>query len=72
MVKIYNICSIMNSNQKYVLKLLFLTVNNLLICWNLDVTFTLCQVRSHGDIQGQLPKIFCAFLCQISTLLATP
>ena len=36
------------------------TVNSrsLYICWNLDVTFTLCQVRSHGDIQGQCPKFF--------------
>jgi len=24
--------------------------NSLHICWNLDVTFTLCQARSHGGI----------------------
>jgi len=34
------------------------TVNSLHICWNLDVTFILCQVHSHGDIQGQCPKFF--------------
>jgi len=61
MVKSYNISVIMNLNQKYVIKLLFLhlstisTVNNLHICWNLNVTYTLFQARSHGDIQGQCP-----------------
>jgi len=34
------------------------TVNNLHICWNLDVNFTLCQARSHGGIQEQCPSIF--------------
>jgi len=34
--------------------------NSLYICWNLDVTFTLCQARSHGSIQGKCPKFFCA------------
>jgi len=31
-----------------------ITINNQHICWNyLDVTFTLCQARSHGNIQGR-------------------
>jgi len=36
------------------------TVNSLHICWNLDVTFTLCQTRSHGAFRGSVPKFSCA------------
>jgi len=36
------------------------TVNSLHICWNLDVTFTLSQARSHGVFRGSVPKFFCA------------
>jgi len=45
----------MNLNQKYVLKLLFLTVNSLHTCWNLGLTFILFLAHSHGLIQGQCP-----------------
>ena len=34
------------------------TVNSLHICWNLYVTFTLCQARSHGGIQGAVSLNF--------------
>jgi len=34
------------------------TVNGLHICWNLDVSFTLCLACSHGGIQAQFPFIF--------------
>jgi len=44
----------MHLNRKYVSKLLFLH-STAYICWNLDVSFTLCQACSHGGIQGQCP-----------------
>jgi len=43
---------VINLNQKYVVKLLFLH-----ICWNLDASFTLSQAHSRGGIQGQCPYI---------------
>jgi len=49
MVKTYDLC-VMNLNQNYVLKTTISMFNSLHICWNLDVTFTLCQARSHGGI----------------------
>jgi len=44
----------MDLNQKSVLKLLFLQSTGLHICWNLDVTFTLCLARSH---RGSAPQL---------------
>jgi len=41
------------SQSKICSKTTISTVNSPHICWNLDVTFTLCQPRSHGGIQGQ-------------------
>jgi len=36
------------------------TISSLHICWNLHVTFTLCQARSHGAFKGSVPKFCCA------------
>jgi len=63
----------MNLNQKC-FKTVNSAVNSLHICWNLDVTFTLCQARSHGGIQGQCPEIFLCptiFLCPEKFVLNT-
>jgi len=56
MVKTY-MCVIMNLNQNYVSKVLFLQSTAYIprICWNLDLNFTLCHAHSHGGIQGQCP-----------------
>jgi len=44
-VKTYNMCYYEAESKIY----------SLYICWSIDVTFTLCQARSHGSIQGQCP-----------------
>jgi len=54
MIKTYNICVIMNLNQKYILKLLFYSQQPTYLL-NLDVSFTLCQACSQVDMQGQCP-----------------
>jgi len=48
MVKTCNICAIMDLNQNYVSKLLFLQSTAYIpgICWNLDLNFTLCCAHS--------------------------
>jgi len=46
------------SESKLCSKITIFTVNSLHICWNLDVTFTLCQAQSHGGIKGSVPKFF--------------
>jgi len=47
------------------------TVNSLHICWNLDVTFTLCQTRSHGAFRGSVPKFSCAQKFETYILIKT-
>ena len=49
MVKTYNVCYY-ESESKICSKITISTVNSLHIWWNLDVTLTLCQARSHGGI----------------------
>ena len=54
MVKNYNTCYY-EFEPKICSENIISTVNSLHIFWNLDVTFILCQARSHGGIQWQCP-----------------
>jgi len=47
------------SESKIFSKTTISTVTSLHICWNLDVTVTLLQARSHEGIQGNVPEFYC-------------
>jgi len=62
MVKTYNICVIMNLNQNYDSKLLFLQSTAYIprICWNLDVNLLYTMPIAMGAFRDSVPKYFCA------------